>query len=49
MILGQSKIRYAKGVKLMNENNIELLIAVGGGSVIDMTKLIKAFSQINSN
>ena len=32
-----------KGVKLMNKNDIELLIAVGGGSVIDMAKLIKAF------
>ena len=32
-----------KGVKLINKNSIELLICVGGGSVIDMTKLIKAF------
>ena len=32
-----------KGVELINKNAIELIICVGGGSVIDMGKLIKAF------
>ena len=37
-----------KGVNLIHDNKIELLICVGGGSVIDMAKLIKAFI-INKN
>ena len=32
-----------RGVNFARENNIELIIAVGGGSAIDMAKLIKAF------
>jgi len=32
-----------KGAKLALEHNIDLIIAIGGGSVIDMAKLIKAF------
>lgn len=32
-----------KGAKIAEENNIQLIIAVGGGSVLDMAKLIKAF------
>ena len=32
-----------KGVKLLKNNDIELIISIGGGSVIDMAKLIKAF------
>ncbi len=31
-----------KGAKLAQQNSIELIIAIGGGSVIDMAKLIKA-------
>ena len=43
------KIEYViKGVNLIHDNKIELLICVGGGSVIDMAKLIKAFI-INKN
>lgn len=38
------KIEDAKrGVLLAREANVNLIIAVGGGSVIDMAKLIKAF------
>lgn len=32
-----------KGAKLINDNNIDLLISIGGGSVIDMAKLMKSF------
>ena len=32
-----------RGVNFARENNIDLIIAVGGGSAIDMAKLIKAF------
>ena len=32
-----------RGVSFARENNIDLIIAVGGGSAIDMAKLIKAF------
>ena len=32
-----------KGVEMLKNNNIELIISIGGGSVIDMAKLIKAF------
>ena len=32
-----------KGAKLARENNIDLILSIGGGSVLDMSKLIKAF------
>ena len=32
-----------RGVNFARENNIQLILAVGGGSAIDMAKLIKAF------
>jgi len=31
-----------KGIDLLNKNSIDLIIAIGGGSVLDMAKLIKA-------
>lgn len=40
------KLNDAKrGARLINEHGIELVISVGGGSVLDMAKLIKAFSS----
>ncbi len=38
-----------KGIKLFKKNNCDYVIAVGGGSVIDMAKLINAGQSINSN
>lgn len=32
-----------KGLQIAQEGNIDLILAVGGGSVIDMAKMIKAF------
>ena len=37
------KLNDAKGSRNVKNNNIELIISIGGGSVIDMAKLIKAF------
>jgi alcohol dehydrogenase class IV len=37
------------GVKEFNADNYDAILAVGGGSVIDMAKLIKAFSSLNEN
>lgn len=36
-----------KGLKLLKENNCKLIIAIGGGSAIDVAKTIKAFSNLN--
>jgi alcohol dehydrogenase len=38
-----------RGAKLIYEHGIELIISVGGGSVMDMAKLIKAFSSNMEN
>ncbi|TDM12520.1 iron-containing alcohol dehydrogenase [Macrococcus lamae] len=38
-----------KGVQLVKENNIDFILAVGGGSVIDGTKLISAASTIDED
>ena len=38
-----------KGAKYANEHDIKLILAVGGGSVLDMAKLIKAFMSCPSD
>ncbi|MCK5824550.1 MAG: phosphonoacetaldehyde reductase [Ichthyobacteriaceae bacterium] len=37
-----------KGVELFQESNCDLIVAIGGGSVIDMAKLISAFTTEKS-
>lgn len=38
-----------KGIDLFNEEKCELTIAIGGGSVIDISKLINSLSQVGEN
>tara|TARA_B100000902_G_scaffold393482_1_gene447810 strand:+ start:103 stop:1179 length:1077 start_codon:yes stop_codon:yes gene_type:complete len=38
-----------KGIKIFNENKCEAVIAVGGGSALDMGKLIAYFNKIEEN
>lgn len=38
-----------KGIELFNRENCELTIAIGGGSAIDIAKLINSLSQIQEN
>lgn len=43
---------YAKvqeGARLVRENNIDFILAVGGGSVIDCCKIVSAQSQLNED
>ncbi len=37
-----------KGIEKLRESQCEIIIAIGGGSVIDMAKLINVFSQSNN-
>lgn len=41
--------KVIEGIKLYKENNIDLIIAVGGGSVIDCCKMICAGTEINED
>lgn len=38
-----------KGVQIVKENQIDFIVAIGGGSVIDGTKLISATSKIDND
>lgn len=38
-----------KGIKIFQNNNCQAILAVGGGSVIDMAKLIKAYNDVDDN
>lgn len=38
-----------RGARIAKENNIEVIIAIGGGSVLDIAKLIKAFINSSGN
>jgi len=38
-----------RGIKLLRENNLDLIIAIGGGSVIDMAKMINIFAAQKDN
>ena len=36
-----------RGLRLMNENKVDLIVAIGGGSTMDMAKLIRFFYSYN--
>lgn len=38
-----------KGISLFNQSNAEIIVAIGGGSVIDMGKLINYYHNIDTN
>ncbi len=39
--------QVCEGIKLFNDSNCEMIIAVGGGSAIDVAKCIKLFCKMN--
>lgn len=41
--------QVVEGVKIFNDNKCDFIIAVGGGSTIDVAKCIKLFSTLNPN
>lgn len=41
--------KVQEGIKLAKENNVDFILAVGGGSVIDCCKIVSAGAKINSD
>ena len=41
--------QVCKGVELFNEEQCELIVAVGGGSTIDVAKCIKLYCRMDSS
>ena len=41
--------QVVEGVKVFNDNNCDEIIAIGGGSTIDVAKCIKLFATLNPN
>lgn len=41
--------QVVEGVKLFNENNCDTIVAVGGGSTIDVAKCIKLYSKMDTS
>lgn len=41
--------QVCEGIKIFNEEKCELIVAVGGGSTIDVAKCIKLFCKMNPN
>lgn len=42
-------VKVQEGARLVRENNIDFILAVGGGSVIDCCKIVSAQSQLNED